>query len=87
MSELEVKQINTRGQVSVGKKYAGKTVRIHEYPDGSLLLIPVEVISEFEIQLFKNEAFQERLDAFDRWESEHEPSETDLTILEKKIDA
>ncbi len=71
ISELTVKHINTRGQISVGKKYAGKTVRIHEYPDGSLLLIPVEVISEFELQLLKDDAFQDRLDAFERWKSEH----------------
>ncbi len=87
MSTLVVKQINQRGQVSIGKKYAGKKVQIDEYPDGSLILKPVEIVSEFELQLLKNRTFQDRLDAFDRWESENKPAESDLSIVEKNLEA
>ena len=45
--QLQIKQINTQGQISIGKKYAGQKVQVEEYPDGSLILTPVEVISTF----------------------------------------
>ena len=35
MAMLNVKQVNKQGQISIGKKYAGKNVRVDEYPDGS----------------------------------------------------
>jgi len=38
MTLLKVKQVNKQGQISIGKKYAGKKIRIDEYPDGTLVL-------------------------------------------------
>ena len=78
MAMLNVKQVNKQGQISIGKKYAGKKVQVDLYPDGTVILKPVEIISEFEIKLLKDNAFQDRLKAFDRWEANHKPSETDL---------
>jgi hypothetical protein len=86
MAVLNVKQVNQQGQISIGKKYAGKKVRVDEYPDGTVVLEPVEIISEFEMELLKNKAFQDRLIAFDRWEANNNPSETDLSVLEKNIE-
>jgi len=86
MAMLNVKQVNKQGQLSIGKKYAGKKVQVDEYPDGTVILKPVEVISEFEIKLLKNKAFQDRLKAFDRWEVNNNPSETDLSALEKNLE-
>jgi hypothetical protein len=86
MDMLNVKQVNKQGQISIGKKYAGKKVRVDEYPDGTVVLEPVEIISEFEMRLLKNKAFQGRLKAFDRWEADNKPSETDLSALEKNLE-
>jgi hypothetical protein len=86
MAMLNVKQINKQGQISIGKKYAGKKVRIDEYFDGTIVLEPVEIISEFEMKLFKSKTFQDRLKAFDRWESNNKPTETDLSALEEKLE-
>ena len=86
MAMLNVKQVNKQGQLSIGKKYAGKKVQVDEYPDGTVILKPVEVISEFEIKLLKDKAFQDRLKAFDRWEVNNNPSETDLSALEKNLE-
>ena len=83
MAMLNVKQVNKQGQISIGKKYAGKNVRVDEYPDGTVILEPIVIISEYEIELFKNKAFQERLKSFDRWEADKKPSETDLYALEE----
>jgi len=86
MAMLNVKQVNKQGQISIGKKYAGKRVQIDLYPDGTVILKPVEIISEFEINLLKDKIFQDRLKAFDRWEAENMPSETDLSALEKNLE-
>ena len=86
MVMLNVKQVNKQGQISIGKKYAGKKVRVNEYPDGTVVLEPVEIISEFEMKLLKNQAFNDRLKAFDRWEANNKPSETDLSALEKNLE-
>lgn len=86
MAMLNVKQVNKQGQISIGKKYAGKKVRIDEYPDGTVVLEPVEIISEFELKLFRSKTFQDRLKAFDRWESNNQPAESDLSALEQKIE-
>jgi hypothetical protein len=58
-------------------------VQVEEYPDGSVLLTPVEVISRFELKLLKDQLFQKRLIEFDQWESNNHPAETDLDHLEK----
>ena len=86
MAMLNVKQVNKQGQISIGKKYAGKKVRIDEHPDGTVILKPVEIISEFEMELLKSKIFQDRLKAFDRWEVKNNPSETDLFALEKNLE-
>jgi len=83
---LNVKQVNKQGQISIGKKYAGKNVQVDLYPDGTIILKPVEIISEFEITLLKDKTFQDRLKAFDRWEAKNKPSETDLSALEKTLE-
>ena len=80
---FQIKQINSQGQISIGKKYAGHKVRVEEYPDGSVLLIPVEVISTFELKLLKDKLFHNRLAAFDHWESDHHPKESDLNQMEQ----
>lgn len=81
--QLQIKQINTQGQISIGKKYAGNKVQVEEYPDGSILLTPVEVISKLELKLLKDKVFHSRLTEFDQWEDGNLPQETDLGSLEK----
>ena len=81
--QLQIKQINSQGQISIGKKYAGNKVQIEEYPDGSVLLTPVEVISKFELKLLKDNLFQNRLTEFDQWEADNKPEETNLDQLER----
>ena len=84
---LQIKQINTQGQISIGKKYAGHKVQVEEYPDGSVLLTPVEVISTFELKLLKDKLFHDRLAQFDQWEFDHRPKETDLKLMEKSSES
>ena len=61
MATFQVKMVNKQGQISIGKKYAGKKVEVDEDPDGTVVLRPVEIISEFEIKLLKDRAYQHRI--------------------------
>ena len=87
MTTLQVKQVNKQGQISIGKKYCGKKVEINEYGDGTIILRPIEIVSELELSLLKDEAFQHRLGGFNRWEQENDPDETDLASLEQSLEA
>jgi hypothetical protein len=40
----------------------------------------------FETTLIKDKSFQHRLDVFDKWQTDNEPFETDLSNLEKTIE-
>jgi hypothetical protein len=60
MMQLKIKQINTQGQISIGKKFAGQKVQVEEYSDGSVVLTPVEIIPTFELELMKDQMFQKR---------------------------
>ncbi len=86
MAMLNIKQVNKQGQISIGKKYAGKKVEVNEYPDGTVILKPIEIISKFEMDLLKNKVFQDRLKAFDLWEAEHKAKETDISLLAKNLE-
>ncbi len=76
--QLQFRKISTQGQVSIGKKFAGKNVKIQRYADGSVVLTPIEAIPTFEFNLMKNQMFQNRLVEFDKWEKENKPRQTDL---------
>ena len=83
MMQLQIKQINTQGQISIGKKFAGQKVQVEEYADGSLVLTPVEIIPTFELELLKDQMFQKRLMEFDKWESENRPVQSNINQLIK----
>ncbi len=87
MASTILRQVNKQGQISIGKKYAGKRLCVHEYPDGTIVLRPAKIVSEFELRLLRDRTFHARLDAFDQWESENRPVETDLALLEKELEA
>ena len=83
MMQLKIKQINTQGQISIGKKFAGQKVQVEEYADGSIVLTPVEIIPTFELELMKDRMFQKRLMEFDKWESENRPVQSNINQLIK----
>ena len=81
--QLKIKQINTQGQISIGKKFAGQKVQVEEYSDGSVVLTPVEIIPTFELELMKDQMFQKRLLEYDKWVSDNQPVQSNLNQLTK----
>ena len=78
-----IKQINTQGQISIGKKFAGQKVQVEEYSDGSVVLTPVEIIPTFELELMKDQMFQKRLLKYDKWVLDNQPVQSNLNQLTK----
>ena len=83
MMQLQIKQINTQGQISIGKKFAGQKVQVEEYSDGSVVLTPVEIIPTFELELMKDQMFQKRLLKYDKWVLDNQPVQSNLNQLTK----
>ena len=81
--KLQIKQINTQGQISIGKKFAGQKVQVEEYSDGSVVLTPVEIIPTFELELMKDQMFQKLLLKYDKWVSDNQPVQSNLNQLTK----
>ena len=81
--QLKIKQINTQGQISIGKKFAGLKVQVEEYSDGSVVLTPVEIIPTFELELMKDQMFQKQLLKYDKWVSDNQPVQSNLNQLTK----
>ena len=45
----EIKVVGKSGQISLGKRYAGKTLELQRLEDGSLVLRPVAVVPESQL--------------------------------------
>lgn len=81
-----LKMVGSSGQLSLGKKYAGKYFEIEQMEDGALVLRPMKVIPESEAWLQEPE-IQKKLHRAKEWMKENPPTETDLdTFLEQVKD-
>jgi hypothetical protein len=46
---IELKVVGRSGQISLGKSYAGKTLRLERRPNGTMLLTAVAVVPEHQL--------------------------------------
>ncbi|MEX2146604.1 MAG: hypothetical protein WED01_06275, partial [Candidatus Rokuibacteriota bacterium] len=47
--QVEIKVVGKSGQISLGKRYAGKTLRLERRTDGTLVLTAVAVVPESQL--------------------------------------
>jgi hypothetical protein len=76
----EIKTVGKSGQISLGKGFAGKTLRLQRQRDGSILLTPVAVIPESQLWTLQKEhrtAIEKGL----AWAADNPAAETDLDEL------
>lgn len=81
-----LKMVGTSGQLSLGKKYAGKYFELTEQEDGSITMVPMRMIPEAEAWLHKP-VMQERLTQATQWMQDHPPAETNLDEFLAGIEA
>ncbi len=76
----ELKTVGKSGQISLGKGFAGKTLRLSKQGDGSILLTPVAVIPESQLWTLR-EPHRSAIERGMEWAAENPPAETDLEEL------
>lgn len=79
-----LKMVGSSGQLSLGKKYAGKYFEIEQLEDGSLVLRPMKVVPESEAWLHTPE-MREKLKRAKEWAAHTPAAETDLDAFLDKV--
>ena len=79
-TSTELKTVGKSGQISLGKSFAGKTLRLQRQADGSILLTPVAVIPESQLWTLQ-EPHRSAIERGMAWAAENPPAETDLDEL------
>jgi hypothetical protein len=76
----EIKSVGRSGQISLGKRYAGKMFSVRHQPDGSLLLTAVAMVPESQLWTLR-EPDRGAIVRGMTWAASTPPSETDLDEL------
>lgn len=79
-----LKMVGSSGQLSLGKKYAGKYFEIERLEDGSLVLRPMKIVPESEAWLHTPE-MREKLKRAKEWAARHPAAESDLDAFLNKV--
>jgi hypothetical protein len=82
-TRTEIKVVGKSGQISLGKRYAGKTLRLERRPDGSLLLTAVAMAPESQVWTVE-EPHRSRIARGLNWAAETTAKETNLDRLAAK---
>jgi hypothetical protein len=78
-----LKVVGKSGQISLGKRFAGKTLRMERRSDGSVLLTAVAVVPESQLWTLE-EPHRSKMQRGLAWAAQTPPQETDLNGLVKK---
>jgi len=81
-SSSELKVVGKSGQISLGKRYAGKTLELQRLDDGSLLLRAVAMVPESQLWTLQ-EPHRTRIAKGLAWAAQTEPRESDPDSLLK----
>jgi hypothetical protein len=82
-ANVEIKVVGKSGQISLGKKYAGKTLRLERREDGTVVLTAVAMVPESQLWTL-DEPHRSRIERGLKWAAKTEPRETDIDILVKQ---
>ena len=82
-STSEIKVVGKSGQISLGKRYAGKTLELQRLDDGSLLLRAVAMVPESQLWTLE-EPHRSRIARGLAWAAHTEPRASDPDSLLKE---
>ena len=80
--DVAIKVVGKSGQISLGKRYAGKTLRVERREDGTVILTPVAMVPERQLWTLE-EPDRSRIEQGLRWAAGTAPQETDVEALLK----
>ena len=81
--QVEIKVVGKSGQISLGKSYAGRTLRLERRGDGTMVLTAVAMVPESQLWMLE-EPHRSRIERGLAWAAETEPRETELEGLMKR---
>jgi hypothetical protein len=76
----EIKVVGRSGQISLGKSYAGKTLRVERKEDGRIVLTAVAMVPESQLWTLE-EPDRSRIAQGLEWAAKTSPEGTDLDAL------
>jgi hypothetical protein len=79
----EIKVVGKSGQISLGKRYAGKTLELQRLDDGSLLLRAVAMVPESQLWTVE-EPHRSQIARGLAWAAQAKPQESDPDSLLKE---
>jgi hypothetical protein len=80
VGEVEIKVVGKSGQISLGKRYAGKTLRLERRDDGTVVLTAVAMVPETQLWTLA-EPDRSRIERGLAWAAANEPRETSVENL------
>ena len=83
-ARTEIKVVGKSGQISLGKRYAGKTLRLERRKDGTLILTAVAMVPESQHWSLE-EPHRSRIERGLAWATAAEPKETKLEDLTRPV--
>ena len=78
----EIKVVGKSGQISLGKRYAGKMLRVERRQDGTVILTAVAMVPEHQLWTLQ-EPHRSRIEQGLRWAAGTAPQETGIEGLLK----
>ncbi len=82
VEDIEIKVVGKSGQISLGKRYAGKTLRLERRKDGTVVLTAVAMVPESQLWTLE-EPNRSQIARGLTWAAETDASETNLDQLLK----
>jgi hypothetical protein len=83
VNRAEIKVAGKSGQISLGKRHAGKTLRLERFGDGRIVLTAVRMVPESQLWTLE-EPHRSRIERGLAWAAETKPRDTDIDALLKK---
>ncbi len=83
VDRVELKVVGKSGQISLGKSYAGKTLRLERRSDGTMLLTAVAVVPEHQLWTLE-EPHRSQIARGLTWAASTPAEETNLDALTKR---
>ena len=80
--DIEIKVVGKSGQISLGKRHAGKIFRLETREDGTVLLTAVAMVPEIQLWTLQ-EPHRSRIERGLKWAAATRPRETDVERLTK----
>ena len=83
VEQTEIKVVGKSGQISLGKSYAGKTLRLERLGDGTVILTAVAMVPESQLWTLQ-EPDRSRIERGLAWAAKTPARETDIESLLKQ---